>query len=208
MRVQWLNFCFLSFYLSGKAQLSFVIDLKPLIMINKNCLAKALNEMMSQKAFQNYKNHALFHLGNGISKLLKKITRSGKLCYNILQYILKCIVLLCWYSMAVWVSIRCLMTRSWYWSRELLPRLVLVLRPGYQGIALGLKTWWSRSWSTVSITNLKTCRFQCHLTTSFLSWSFSEIPSMCHSILISILSRNQSFLLVMSWLCSIYHHRL
>jgi len=59
----------------------------------------------------------------------------------------KSIMLLCWYSMAFWVSIQCLMISSWYRSRDPFTK-VLVLKPGYQG--LGLETWWPSSWSLVS----------------------------------------------------------
>src|SRR6218665_3799721 len=35
-----------------------------------------------------------------------------------------------------------------FWSRDLITKvLVLVSRPGGQGLGLGLETWWPRSWS-------------------------------------------------------------
>src|SRR6218665_2586097 len=35
-----------------------------------------------------------------------------------------------------------------FWSRDLITKvLVLVSRPGGQGLGLGLETWWLRSWS-------------------------------------------------------------
>src|SRR6218665_1271213 len=43
-----------------------------------------------------------------------------------------------------------LLPRSWSRSRDLVAKdLVLVSRPGGQGLGLGLETWWPRSWSRV-----------------------------------------------------------
>src|SRR6218665_736556 len=43
-------------------------------------------------------------------------------------------------------SLETLLPRSW--SRDLVAKvLVLVSRPGGQGLGLGLETWWPRSWS-------------------------------------------------------------
>src|SRR6218665_3886759 len=76
-------------------------------------------------------------MGIGISKLLKnnkKWPAELQTYYNIFQNALYCYVDTQW---EVWVSIRCMMLRSWYWHRYLFIKfLVSVSRPGDQSLGI------------------------------------------------------------------------
>jgi len=124
MRVQWLNF---RFYSSGKAWLSFVTDFKSWIMENKNCLVIERNEEPELR------EPRIVSFGYWNFEIAEKITRSGKLGYNIITL----------FQSALYCHVDTLGIDFMRYDNI----LVLFSRPFYQSLDLGLETWWPRCWS-------------------------------------------------------------